>query len=433
MQPPHKLLNRNFVLLWQAQTVSRLGTQGFLIAMLFWIKHATGSATLVGLLQMLSTLPAVLIGPIAGAVVDRYSRRNILVVCDLARSILVLSLAGLIYWQPEATQTIIAWLFMVSILSTTAGTFFEPAVSASIPALVQEDKIASANSVIQSTVQLSIFIGQGIGGTLFRLLGAPALFLINASTYLFAGASETLIAIPQTLRQESSRTWRAYLAEFVGDIRAGLSYIWNLAGLREMVLISALMVFFTTPVIVLLPFFIEDVLKSPVDWYGFLLAAYGVGTVVGYLLAGALKLSANLRRQVLILMIILEACGYGALGLVTNPFVALALAILGGLTGGFFTINITTILQIRIPSEMRGRVFALLGTISAALSPLAMGLAGVLADLLAGNIPAIYVGCGVFMAVLSILVCSNQDFRRFLSYDGRSSSKPVPEHAASIS
>ncbi len=429
MQPPTKLMNRNFLLLWQAQTISRLGYQGFLVAMLFWIKHATGSAAMVGLLQMLSTLPAVLVGPLAGAVVDRFSRRSILIFSDLARGLAVLSLAGLLFWQPEATQVIIIWLFVVSIVSTTIGTFFEPAVTASIPSLVQEDKIASANSVVQSTVQLSVFIGQGIGGTLFRLLGAPALFLINAFTHLYASASETLITIPQTLRPGPPATWRAQLAEFTGDIREGFRYIWNMAGLREMVLVSALLVFFTTPIIVLLPFYIEDVLKVPVDWYGFLLAAYGIGTLVGYLLAGVVKLSANLRRQVLILMIIVEASGYGALGMVTNPYMAFALALLGGFTSGFFTINITTILQVRISSEMRGRVFALLGTISAALSPLAMGLAGVLADLVGGNIPLIYIGCGILMTVSSLLICRNHDFRNFLTYDYRSVQNLLPDQA----
>jgi len=105
------------------------------------------------------------------------------------------------------------------------------------------------------------------------------------------------------------------------------------------------------------------------------------------------------------------------LGLVNSPVAALVLAVFGGATSGFFMILLTTIVQATTPSEIRGRVFGLLATISGAITPIAMGVTGPLADLTGQNIPLIYVACGVIMLILSVLVCSSRAMRRYLAYE----------------
>ena len=415
-KPPTRLLNRNFFLLWQGQFVSRIGTQVVIIARVFWIKHATGSAAIIGLIQMLANLPAVFLGPIAGTFADRYPRRTIIILSDVLRGLAVLSLAALMFLAPDATNLILLWLLVTAIIIATVSAFFAPAISAAIPDLVPRKRIAGANSLGQMSVQLSVFIGQGLGGTLFRLLGAPLLFAIDGLTYLFSAVSESFITIPQPLPEKSGR-WQDQFRAFRRDTVEGFRYIWQRNGLRELLLISALLTFFTVPIIVLLPFYVEDFLGAQADWYGFLLAGYSVGSLVGYLLAGSLRLSGRARSRWMVTFIVLESAGYGLLGLVRDPKVALTLAFLGGATGGFISVNIMTILQLSTPGEIRGRVFGLLGTISSSLSPLAMGLAGVVADLLGQNIPLIYLACGVIMAALSLTLLVNQHVRDFLAYE----------------
>ena len=416
IEQPTKLLNRNYFLQWQGQSISFLGSQAFAVAMLFWIKHATGSAALMGLLQMLSTLPAVLLTPIGGAFADRYSRRKIIIFSDLLRGIAVLSLAALMFVAPDATQVTLVWLFVVSVLVTVITTFFGPAISATIPDLVPKDKVAAANSLGQLSFQLSMFIGQGLGGTLFRLLGAPLLFLINGASYLYASASQTFVVIPQVIPEKSSG-WKEQFLEFRRDILEGLRYVWHRGGLRETVFVSAFLAFFSAPIIILLPFYVEDVLQAEVDWYGFILAIFGLGALLGYLFVGVIRLSGKARGRVMMTFIILQAAGYGVLGLVRNPTMAVALAFLGGFTNGFVTVNITAIVQVTTPGEIRGRVFGLLAAISGSLTPIAMGLAGVVADLLNQNIPLIYVACGAIMTLLSVLVSLSREFLNFLAYD----------------
>ena len=110
------------------------------------------------------------------------------------------------------------------------------------------------------------------------------------------------------------------------------------------------------------------------------------------------------------------------LGLARTRVHALVLASLVGAMEGFVMVNITTLLQVTTPSEIRGRVFGVLATISGGLAPLAMGLTGIVADLANHNIPLIYIVSGAMMTLLSILVCLSREFRSFLAFES-----PAPE------
>jgi MFS transporter, DHA3 family, macrolide efflux protein len=414
MQKPSKLMNRNFYLLWQGQTISALGAQLFAIATLFWVKHTTDSATLVGLMLMLSAAPAILLSPIGGAFADRHSRRKILIFCNLINGLGLLTLAGISYFAPEKNTLILVWLFLINILVGVVTAFFNPAFTASIPDVVASDRIMSANSLAMMTYQLAVFFGQGIGGTLYRILGATVLFLINSITYLFAFISNLFVSIPQQI-PEASKDLQEEINRFKEDIIEGIRYVWQRKGLRNLVLASTCLTFFVVPILTLMPFFIEDTLKVSTDWYGYIVAADGLGAMLGFLIAGTLKFSGPVRGKIMITFMLLEAVGYGILSTVRTPVLALCMACLGGFIGGFVTIHITTLLQMHTPQEIRGRVFGLLTTISGAASPIAMGISGIVADLTGKNIPLVYLMCSLVMTVIMILISFNKDFRTYLS------------------
>ena len=140
MNTSSKLFNRNFFLLWQGQFVSQLGSQAFVIAMMFWIKHQTGSASIMGLLMAVSMLPSVILGPIAGTFADQFSRRKIIIFSDILRGIPVLVLALLIYYMVSTVEVIIICLFFVSLFSGVVSSFFNPAITAAIPYISYLDK-----------------------------------------------------------------------------------------------------------------------------------------------------------------------------------------------------------------------------------------------------------------------------------------------------
>lgn len=410
---PARLFNRNFALLWQGQLVSQVGTQAYAIAAAFWIQQATGSATLMGLMLMLSSLPAVVLGPIGGTLADRHSRRAIIVVCDALSGLAILALAGLFVWRPEATDLLLVGIFSASVVVGVLGAFFRPAISAAIPDLVPAQRLAAANSLNQGSAQVAMFVGQGVGGVLYRLLGAPLLFLFDGLSYLFSAASEFFIRIPQAL-PEAAPSWNALYAAFKRETVEGFSYVWQRRGMRNFFLAVAVLNFFSMPLIVLLPFYVTDVLQTTADWYGFLLAAHPGGALLGYAVAGALKLQGRVRGLAVIGALLAVSVVFSGVGLVTAPGLAVGLFGLAGVMSGFINISIITLLQQGTPSRIRGRVFGLLTTLSMGLAPLGLGASGVVADLLGRNVPLIYVSVGVISGALTLLIALDPAFRAFL-------------------
>lgn len=417
VQPAERLFNRNLVLLWQGQFVSALGNEAFTIAMVFYLKETTGSATMVGLLLMLSGLAAVITGPIGGTFADRVSRRKILLITDSLSGLAVLVLAGLMLFTPTAIHWIIPLIFVVTILLAVFSSFFDPAITAAVPDIVPENQVARANSLLQFSLQSAMLLGQGLGGVLYRLLSAPFLVLFNGLSFLFSAFTELFIHIPQPSIARESTSVRNAMARFSAELLEGLRYVWGKPGLRGLVVISALSNSFMAPIIVLLPFYIEDVLLATPDWYGFLLAGYSVGTMLGFVLAGAAGYTGRNRARAMIISMLLEAALIVALALTSSRLPALVFTSLAGLASGFSMVYLTTLLQITTPSAIRGRVFGLLGTIAGSLTPLAAGIAGLVADLIGGDIPLIYQVCGAIIVLLTLLLAASSAIRRFMAYE----------------
>lgn len=435
---PARLWNRDFTLLWQGQLVSQTGQRAFGLAMLFFIKETTGSASLMGLMMMFSTLPGVLLGPLGGTFADNFSRKKIIVFGDLINGFFLLSL-GLLMWfvfyargqiastyppteftmfvftciEPYANAIMIGWLFFVAAAGAIIFAFFTPACTAAVPDIVPDNKLDAANSLNQFAIFISLFVGQGLGGLLYTITGASALFLINAFTYFFASGAESFIRIPQVIPEQHKKGSVAFKA-FISDTREGLYYVWNQKGMRILFLVAALLYLFIAPMALLLPFYVEDYLKLDAAWYGYLLMSLGIGSVVGYAIAGAITTRGRAQSNLTIGSLLAAAIALGFIGIIQIPSIVLVVIFLVGLTAGIFMVKATTILQMAASSEIRGRVFGLLGTLTSGLAPLGMGIGGVIADLANKNIPVIYAVCGLLVLLLSIAMTFSKEARDFL-------------------
>jgi MFS family permease len=406
--------NRNFTLLWQGQLVSSMGKQVFALVCMLTIKQLTGSGSLMGLLMMAALLPSVLLGPAAGVFVDRLDRRKLIAWTDIAGGIFVLAALAAMLALPNNTPAIIAAFFAVTICTGLLDTFSQPAISASLPDLVPAGSLEAANGLNMGSVQMAIFAAQGGAGLLFKLLGAPLLVLANAATYLYSGVSELFIRIPRREggRHSGEKPWRRFRLE----LSEGLRFVARYPGMLAMIVSFTVLNFLVSPILVTLPFFAQNYLGQGPEWYGFFMAAFGIGALSGYLLVAARPSRGRRRAAWMVAGMLGQSILILAALLCRSPYAALPIMFIVGLANGVLNVNINTLMQIVTPRELLGRVNALTQTLAAGAMPLGMALSGILFDLSGQNVPLMFTASGVTMIIASLLpLVVSRDYWGFLS------------------
>ncbi len=412
--PPTRLLNGNFLLLWQAQAVSQFGDQAFAIAIAFWAMEATRSATMTGLILMASTLPVVLLGPISGAFADtRRSRIRILIACDLVSGALVLLLAlGFVALTPSWR---FALLFVVALLMGVSGAFFEPAVDALVPDLIPRDQLERANAMRQSSRQVVALAARGLGGILYALVGPVVLFVLDGLSFVFAAVSQLFIRPPVVADHHAGEPREARRQPLFRQAAEGFRYVAGERGMLRFLVCAAIFNALLMPIAVLLPAFVTDYLHADVRWYGFILAAISGGAMSGCVAIASRQWSGPARRAILVLSFALLAVLLGLLGQVTSRWVALPIVFATGAASGIVNVLVMSIVQRRTPMEFRGRVIGLHATMTRALVPIAMVGGGAIADLTGRNVPLVYGVGGALALGAAVLLASSRPTRDFLA------------------
>ncbi len=413
IQEPKKLFTKDYLLLWQGQLVSKFGTKIYMIAIFLWLEEKTGSKTIVSLFQSSSAIPLVLMAIIGGAVADRFSRKKIIVSTDLISGLNMLAVASFFFFTPDYSTTLLILLFGLTIISSTSQAFFGPAISAAIPDIVPKSKVAGANSMGKLSDTISMFFGTGLGSILYTTVGMPLVMLINGISFIFSAISESFINIPQRIPDKVS-SFSKYIDAFKIDLKEGLEYIKKNKGLNRLLILSLVTGFFASSITTLLVFYIKEFLGLTNEWFSIFLIVSGIGSLLGSLSAGILNLHGNARKRLLIIFMLLEAIGYVALVQVHSSTPALILFTVGGFLGGFTIVNIFTIMQLTIPSEIRGRVLGALTTLSGSFAPLGMMIGGVMADIV--GLEAVFTVSGILMFIFVFIFSFNKDLREMLAH-----------------
>ena len=174
--------NPEFTRLWIGQLVSNLGDWFNTVAVLALVYDLTQSGLSTGLIIIASTLPAFLLTPYAGVMVDRFDRRKIMMTADLTRGVLALGM--LLVRTPNE----IWLLYLFSALLVAFASFFGPALNASIPNLVSSDELISANALSSATWGLMLAVGAAVGGVVIAAAGRDAAFVVNSLSFFFSAA-----------------------------------------------------------------------------------------------------------------------------------------------------------------------------------------------------------------------------------------------------
>lgn len=336
------LRDRPFRLLWLGQTLSAFGDYAMFLALAIWAKELTGSNAAAGLTILPFAVPA-LFGPALGIVADRFPRRRVMIVADLAAAAILATLV-LIHDRSDL------WLlYLVSFGYGTVVTIYQGARSGLLVSMLAEDQLGDANGLLTSSNQAMRLAAPLAGAGLFALLGGPAVALLDAATFLLSAALLTAVrATDIERRTDRVRIWP--------ETREGLRHIWRTADLRRLTLGTSVIMLLIGMSEVAIFAVIDQGLHRPPAFLGVISSVQGIGSIAAGTVAGSVLRRLGAMRAVA-LAAFAAAVSFGILGLAILPLVFVA-AIAGGIANTFFMVGYTTLMQTRTSLELQGRVMS---------------------------------------------------------------------------
>lgn len=365
-QPPHG----RFPLVWAAHTASQLGDRVHQLALTWWTLQVTGSLAYTGAMLIATTLPAVLLGPVAGTVADRVDRKALLVLCDLLRGAIALAMAVVAFQGALSVPLALA----LSAALAAVSAFFTPAAMALVPSIVAEDEVLRATSLMEASVQGAAIAGPALGGVIVAAYAAEGAYGLNGLTYLLSAALLLLVALPP-------RPAGAAHEPFFQAMGGGFRLLRAEPTIAGVLACFAAVNVFTMPVILFLPYFAKDVFRVGATGLGWMEAALGLGMLFAALFWAARR---GTRPFPVVAGGIAGVGGAVAvMGLWPTYAVHLAALAAAGACMGSVNVVVVAWFQSRVPAAEAGRFFGLLTSVCAGLVPLSFGAYGLLAGLFA--------------------------------------------------
>jgi MFS family permease len=343
----------------------------------------THSPWWVSLLFIVTFLPSVVVGLAFGPLVDRLSRKRLIVNADLIR--LAVFVALVFVHTPVA-------IIVLAALAGIANSFFRPAVLAGVPNLVDDDELAHGTSLLQATDWAAAAIGPVLGGVIVGSWGADVVYWINAATFLFSAL--LILKIPARLLQSEQAITRGHWRDLVD----GVSAFRRSPPLQTVLIAFGFAMFAAGLNNVAEIFLAEDALHRGAFGYGLLWTATGIGLVIGSLISGSLLEQRDV-RIVYPLVFLPWAAGLLGAGLAPNLWFAAVAMVLAGFGNGLAFPLTVLIVQRNSTDMLRGRVFTVIISAHNAVLGVSMVAAGALTNLAGPR--------WVYVLAAALLVCAS--------------------------
>jgi len=395
-----------FALIWSGQQLSLIGSALAQFALVWWLTQKTGSATVLATASLVAILPAVFLGPFVGALVDRWNRRIVMIVAD---GMAALAAAWIVYLIWSGTMQV--WhIYVLMFVRSICGGFHWPAMMASTSLMVPDRHLARLSGINQTVSGAVNIIAPPLGALLLQIMPLYGIMAIDVATAVLAIVPLLFLTIPQPQRSTpaaglSPRTLWA-------DVREGVHYLWSWRGAVAFLLLATVINFLLNPAFSLLPILVTKHFAGGAWHLGGLDSAYGIGMVLGGLLLGVWG---GFRRRVLTTLTGLVGMGLGTLAIGLAPaswfWLAVAAMLFTGIMSPIINGPVLALMQSLVPPQMQGRVFTVIQSIAAGMSPLGLAVAGPVADALGvrswfliGGVVCTLLGAGAFFvpAILNL-------------------------------
>lgn len=362
------LRHRNYQLYFGGQLVSVIGTWMQVIAQAWVVYQISHSELLLGVVSFASAVPALIISPFGGVVVDTVPKRRLLVATQAGLMLLAFATAALSF-----TKLLEVWhLVVLAVLMGVINSFDAPARQAFVVEMVGREDLPNAVALNSMMFNGARVIGPALGGLLLAAVGSSWCFFLNGVSFLAVIAGLLAMRVADVAQ-------RSNVANPVVLFREGIGYAARHRTIIGLLLLTVTLTVFGSAYQTLLPAFIDRELKAGAAAYGVINGAIGVGAVLGSLLVARTgnrgQRGMYLSRAILIYPLVLAVFAF------TSTYVG-ALALAFALGFGFLVVstNINSLLQLNVSDEMRGRVLSLYTLVFFGISPFGNLLAGSLAQ-----------------------------------------------------
>ena len=333
---------------------------------------ATGSATVLATATLFAVLPGVILGPLAGVLVDRWNRRRIIMIAD---GVGALGAGLLLLFWADAIQL---WhVYIITFVRSLAGTFHFAAVQASTSLMVPEEQLARVSGMNQTVQGINMVAAPPIGALLLEVLDLHGMMAIDVITALSAIGLVFFVAIPQPIITMQASGQLSILA----DLRTGLRYIWSWPGLFMGLILSSFLNFLLGPAFSLLPILVTRHFQGTAIHFATLNTTLGLGFVVGGII---LSVWGGFKRRIYTAVAGIAGMSVGALLIALAPADGYWIAVVGmaifGILNPIANGPFMAIMQAVVAPEMQGRFFTVMMTMSQGMVPLGLLLAGPVAD-----------------------------------------------------
>ena len=407
---------RDFRLIWSAQLVSTIGTALTDLAAGILVYNATGSALAVGLMFVAAAVPTLAIGLVAGVFVDRYDRRRIMIIADLLRAAIVVSIPFLIGIH-------IAFLYIAVAAVSAISQFFNPANDAVLPEVATDEELAAANSWIMISSFGATSVGFALSGLLAAVYDVNWAFWLDGLTFLLSAAFLLRIKVGK-IEAEGETSVKVV----VDNLKEGVSTLVGTPLIRSLFLTGVPVYFsFGLWTVLLLPFAIEALHATEFE-YGIQEGMTSVGFVVGSLLMARFADRFREGSWIVIATIGMGIAGV-AYGFATTVPVAIILVTISGFFNAPSSIARRVLMQRNTPRELRGRVFAAFAVARDVVFLVGIALAG-LADIIDVRLlvvasSVILIAAGLFTAFMPGLGRPATEWLHAMSTLRRASTAPA--------
>jgi MFS transporter, DHA3 family, macrolide efflux protein len=380
-----------FWTIWTGQAFSLIGSALTQFVLIWWVTQTTGSTSALAIAGIMALLPQALLGPIGGAVADRFNRRSILILADTISAVCMLVLI----WLFQSSQIQLWHIYTMMVIRSSMQAFQQPAAAASVAMLVPSDWLNQAAGLNQTLGGIITIAAPALGALALAVLPFQGALLIDVTTALLAVALLFVYRIPQPQRDTTRRS------SLWGDFVDGVHVVVRHRGLLLLYAVVTLMVVLILPVFSLIPLFVKTHFGGDVGQVALMQAIGGVGLIAG----GVLTFLLNFRRKIITILVgYALACALIA-GTALMPGSLFWLAVVCWALGAsaFSAGNATlfALLQSQVPNIFQGRVISLLTTLMGLASPIGLGLVALLGTLI--DVRDVFIIGGSAAAVICLL------------------------------